>query len=77
MADKFWRPRLTVEISEEQAEKLSNYIPWGIRKALFQAIVDDIIDNIEQHGEIFLAAILSRTVKLNKKAKFEVKDGDS
>ena len=77
MPEKEYRPRLTVEITEEQQRKLTNYINWGLRKSLFQVIIDDIIENIEQHGEIFIAAILTRTIKFGKKAKFEVKDGNS
>ena len=77
MPEKEYRPRLTVEITEEQARKLRDYVPWGIRKALFQALLDDILANIEQHGEVFLSAILARVIKLGKKAKYEAKDGDS
>jgi len=73
-----YRPRLSIEISQEQADDLRELIDWGLKNKLFSLIVDDVIENVRKHGPIFIAAILSRRIKLNKDAKFEVvKDGNN
>jgi hypothetical protein len=53
-------PRLTVELREDQARKLSDKIPHGLRKPLFQALVDDVISMLDKHGTVFIAAVISR-----------------
>ena len=58
------RPRLSIEITEEQNLALQRLIPWGVKNSLFGMIVDDLISMLEKHGEIVLAAIFSRKLKL-------------
>lgn len=77
MTDKPYRPRLSIELTEEQAQALRDYIPWGVKNALFQTIVDDVIKMVKKHGQTFVAAILERKIELNKLVKFEMKDGDN
>ena len=72
MTDKPYRPRLSIELTEQQAEELRNLVPWGLKNSLFQIIVDDMIELIKKHGQIFVAALLDRKIKLNKIVKFEV-----
>jgi hypothetical protein len=57
------RPRLSVEITEEQNLKLLRLIPWGVKGALFQSLVDDVIELLETHGVTVIAAILSKQLK--------------
>lgn len=64
--DKDWSPRLTLELTEEQYNKLLKLIPWGIKRKLFSVIIDDIIRLIENHGQKFIAAILTRSIKLEE-----------
>jgi hypothetical protein len=72
-------PRLTIEISEAQEQKLRRLIPHGTKKYLFSAIIDDLIPLLELHGEMAIAAILSRKLKLVDWAQSlkEEKDGHS
>jgi len=72
MTDKPYRPRLSIELTEQQAEELRNLVPWGLKNSLFQIIVDDMIELIKKHGQIFVAALLDRKIKLNKIVKFEI-----
>ena len=58
-----YRPRLSIELTNEQARKLQRLIPWGLKNQLFQALVDDVIELVEEHGEIVIAAIISRQLK--------------
>ena len=57
-----YRPRLSVELTPEQYQKLSNLMPWGIQRHIFAAIVDDLIDLVESQGEMALAAILAKSI---------------
>jgi len=61
--DRPYRPRLSVEITEEQARELNALFPWGLKNSFFQAIVDDVIEIGKKHGHTFLAAVISRKLK--------------
>lgn len=65
MSNVEWRPRLTVEVSEEQAFKMQELIPWGLKAQIFSCIINDLIKMIEENGEVFLAAMLSRRIGLS------------
>ena len=56
--------RFAFEITDEQKEKADNLIGvYGIRKALFGIILDDILNLIETNGNIVIGAILDGAVK--------------
>ena len=63
MSDKY-RPRLSIEITEEQNAKLYRLVPWGVKRELFNVIIEDVIEILETHGEIFIAAILTRKLRV-------------
>jgi len=67
-----YRPRLSIEISLEQSQALRNLIPWGLRRQLFQTIVDDVIRLTRSHGHTFIAAVLSSSIKLEDYSSLEV-----
>jgi hypothetical protein len=58
------RPRLSIEITEEQAYALSKLIPWGAKNELFRTIIEDVITLLEKHGPIIIAAILTRRLTI-------------
>ena len=59
MAPKDYRPRLTIDITYEQKQRLGDLIPWGVQNKLFAFIVDDIIALLEKHGTLAIAAVLN------------------
>lgn len=61
MPDHYY-PRLSYEISEESYNRFINLIPWGLRTKIIALLLDDLLDLIEENGEIVLAAILNRTI---------------
>ena len=63
--DYSYKPRLSIEISEEQSAALSRLIPWGLKGTLFQVIIDDIIELIEKEGEIVIAAIIKKKLHID------------
>jgi len=60
----FYRPRLSFDITDEQQVRCNKLISThGIRKALFQPILDDLLDLLEEHGQIIAGVIMDRQVK--------------
>jgi len=60
-----WRPRLSLEIDQEQYQKLQSLIPWGVKNQIFRVIISDLIEVIEKEGPLVIAALLSRKIKLS------------
>jgi len=53
------RPRLSIDISEEQRQRLSRLIPWGMMGHLFRRVIDDVLDLVEEFGPAVLTAIVN------------------
>lgn len=58
------KPRFSFEMTEEQRIRsiklLGNY---GLRKAIFSKILDDVLDMVESHGGMALGILMSEKVK--------------
>ena len=64
MGSSGYRPKLSVEITDEQYRELSKIIPWGLQKHLFSAIINDIIDLAKTgQGTRIVEAIVSGLIK--------------
>ena len=78
---KDYRPRLSINISEEQQRKLQKFFPWGTQRKIFGVILDDFLKLCENHGaDYVLGAYLGRYLKLEQVSKlsFESKpNGDN
>lgn len=57
-----YRPRLSIELTEEQHKKISALIGWGQQRAVFSVLVDELINLIEEHGQLAIGALLSKKV---------------
>ncbi len=63
MSDEY-RPRFSFDITEEQQARTNRLISThGMRKALFQPILNDILDLLEEHGDIVAGVIMDKRVK--------------
>jgi len=59
-----YRPRFSFEISEEQKIRADKLLAThGVRKAIFQVILDDLLDLIEEFGPVVIGALLSKKAK--------------
>lgn len=76
MDDKIYRPRLSIDLTEEQQMELNRLIPWGVKVKLFSAIVDDVIRCVKEHGQIFIAAVLTKSIKLEDYTSMDMKRKD-
>jgi predicted O-methyltransferase YrrM len=57
-------PRFSFEISEEQKQRADRLLDtYGLRKAVFNVILDDLLNLIESSGPIVIGAILSKAAK--------------
>ena len=62
-----YRPRFTFEISEEQRLRADKCFPtYGLRKAIFSRILDDVCEIIETHGGLAIGIMMSGRVKLSE-----------
>ena len=64
MTSEKYCPRFVFEISAEQQARSNRLLgQFGIRKAIFQAVLDDVLDMVEKHGDKFVGAVVSGMVK--------------
>ena len=58
------RPRFAFDITDEQQYRASKLLnTHGMRKALFQPILDDLLDLLEKHGNVIAGLIMDGRVK--------------
>ncbi len=59
-----YKPRFAFEITEEQNKRASVLLAtYGLRKAIFGKILDDVLDLIESHGGMAIGIMMSEKVK--------------
>lgn len=72
--DKHRPPRLSVELTDQQALDLRNLLPHGMQKALFRVVVDDVIRMAKKHKEMFFAAILAKQISFEQITSLDIKE---
>lgn len=55
-------PRLTVEITEAQYNKLKEHLPHGMLKQVFAVVIDDMLEMYKAHGDHFTIALLQHRI---------------
>ena len=61
MANKYRAsPRMVIEITPEQKNKLNQYIAHGEQRRVFSAILTDVISMLDEFGHDFILFILER-----------------
>jgi len=59
------RHRVTnIELTEEQYFTLNRFLPHGMRKAVFEFIVEDLVEALNKDAPAFLTGIYTRKIKL-------------
>jgi hypothetical protein len=59
-----YKPRFSFEISDEQKVRADKLISiYGLRKAVFGRILDDVLDMIEEFGGVAIGVIMDNTTK--------------
>lgn len=64
MQNEDYKPRFVFEISEEQKARADSLIAqYGLRKAIFGPILDDVLDLIESYGGVAIGVMMSGKAK--------------
>lgn len=59
-----YRPRFSFDITEEQQQRANRLIAaHGLRKALMGVVLDDLLDLLEERGQIVAGVIMNKLVK--------------
>ena len=58
-----YRPRLTIEITEEQFKSIQKLFPHGFQKPFWGKIADEVIDLVERGGTEALALIIAGAIR--------------
>jgi len=59
-----YRPRFSFEISDEQRARADRLISqYGLRKAIFGKVLDDVLDIIEEHGGAAIGILMSPDIE--------------
>lgn len=59
-----YKPRFSFEVTDEQKARADRLISvYGLRKAIFGKILDDVLDMIEEYGGVAIGVIMSGAVK--------------
>jgi len=64
-----YAPRLSVEVSAETYQRLTNRIPWGLKGKIMVILLEDLLDLVEKHGDIVLAALINRSLSARQVVK--------
>jgi hypothetical protein len=64
MSVEDYKPRFLFEITQEQKDRADRLISqYGLRKAIFGPILDDVLDLIEEYGGVAIGVIMSGKLK--------------
>ena len=73
--NNFRRPRLSVDITEEQDQKLVKYLDHGMRKAVFGVMIDDLLAMIDKFGAgKVLGLFIERSITLKDICRLKLED---
>lgn len=62
-----YKPRFGFEISDEQQSRaLKIFDQYGMRRAIFSRLLDEVMDMIEEHGYIVMSVLLDKTTSIRK-----------
>ena len=83
MINEDYKPRFAFEITEEQQTRANRLLAtYGLRKAIFGKLLDDVLDLVETHGGMAIGILMSPDVEnkeiipsMKEVEKFEKKGG--
>jgi len=73
-----YKPRLTVQITEQQFDGLRKHLEFGMQKLLFGVIIDDLLELFERYGpEKVIGALVEKAISLKDISKLDLKNGNN
>ena len=55
-----YRPRLVIECTQEQKNVISTHIEHGMQRKFFEAIVEDVVQLLNEFGYVFVLYVMER-----------------
>ena len=81
MSDNIYRSRLGIDIDNDTRRKLDKLIAWGQLKPLITAVVQDLLDFLDdlepKEREMAKALIIGRRISLMERYKEELNNGNN
>jgi len=65
-----------VEIDEDLQKRIHDLFPWGLLGPCLRVIITDVLDMIEEHGEIAIAAMITGKIRARDVLLDRLKKGD-
>lgn len=56
--------RLSIEITREDQIRIQNLLPWGVIGRVIRLLLREVLDLVEEHGEIVIGALLTGKVSV-------------
>lgn len=75
--EKEYVPRLNVEIRQDQFEQLQQLLEHGLRKPIFEVLIDDLIRWLKLDKGFVVGAILNKRVGLKELCGLDAEDGNN
>lgn len=69
-----YTPRIVTDVTEELHKRFQDLVPWGLRGHLLTVLIEDVLDLIEQEGDIVTALIIKRKLHARNVLKGGIKD---
>ena len=57
-------PRLSIDVSKDLNARLDKFLPWGTKQNIVLAILEQLCDSVETHGNGLVGLIMSREFNL-------------
>ena len=78
MATQKHSRRLSIDITEEQDERLKKLLPWGMKTLIFRAVVDDLIETLEKSEDknSAVGAIIGRHISVGEWSQLHINKGE-
>ncbi len=70
-----YQPRLTVDITEDQAKGLRKHLPHGWRVVLFGLIIDNLLELFDKYGvPVVLGSMTEKAIGLKEICKLKLEE---
>lgn len=66
MSDSNYRPRITAEITQESYNEITNILPRGWQRLLFQSIVDGVLDLYKRGGLNAISLCINKHIEVDR-----------
>lgn len=61
-----YRPRISIDTSEELAERLRESIPHGLKKRIFNRMASNLVALVDKYGQDVLSIFLDGSLSLEE-----------